>query len=277
MAGQVSPGIVLRERDLTASTIVNSQANTAALVGSFAKGPVGVITNITTERELLDTFGAPNNNNYEDWFVASTFLSYGGQLNVVRVDDTTLKNAVTENGSQVIDATKLYVVDANSFTNGDVVKVDNEYFAVTATSTVGAENLTVTRAQLGSSAANHANGATVTKWSYTNSATTTVVNETIDASETIIDLTSATGFTVGSYFRLTNSGAGSNGADEIVLITAVEANQVIVTRAQLGTTALAQPGATITATLLTFAVTATTTTLSEASKIIVGSETASCS
>ena len=263
MAGQVSPGIVLRERDLTASTIVNSQANTAAFVGSFAKGPVGVITNITTEKELLDTFGAPNNNNYEDWFVASTFLSYGGQLNVVRVNDTTLKNAVTENGSQVTDATKLYVVDANSFTIGDVVKVDNEYFAVTATSTVGAENLTVTRAQLGSSAANHANGATVTKWSYTNSATTTVVNETIDASETIIDLTSATGFTVGSYFRLTNSGAGSNGADEIVLITAVEGNQVIITRAQLGTSALAQPGATITATLLTFAVTATTTTLSE--------------
>ena len=263
MAGQVSPGIVLRERDLTASTIVNSQANTAAFVGSFAKGPVGVITNITTERELLDTFGAPNNNNYEDWFVASTFLSYGGQLNVVRVDDTTLKNAVTENGSQVTDATKLYVVDANSFTIGDVVKVDNEYFAVTATSTVGAENLTVTRAQLGSSAVDHANGATVTKWSYANSATTTVVNETIDASETIIDLTDATGFTVGSYFRLTNSGAGSNGADEIVLITAVEGNQVIVTRAQLGTTAVAQPGATITATLLTFAVTATTTTLSE--------------
>jgi hypothetical protein len=64
MAGQVSPGIVLRERDLTGQTIVNQQANSAALVGSFAQGPVGVITNIATERELLETFGAPNNNNY---------------------------------------------------------------------------------------------------------------------------------------------------------------------------------------------------------------------
>ena len=56
MAGQVSPGIVLRERDLTASTIVTTQANTAAFVGSFQKGPVGAITNIATEKELLETF-----------------------------------------------------------------------------------------------------------------------------------------------------------------------------------------------------------------------------
>lgn len=96
MAGQVSPGIVLRERDLTNSVAVASQANTAAIVGAFEKGPVGVITSITTEKQLVDTFGKPNANNYEDWYVASTFLSYGGQLQVVRVSDSALKNAVTE-------------------------------------------------------------------------------------------------------------------------------------------------------------------------------------
>ena len=74
MAGQVSPGIVLRERDLTAQTIVNTQANTAALVGSFEKGPVGTITNISTERELVEYFGRPNNSNYEDWFTASSHI-----------------------------------------------------------------------------------------------------------------------------------------------------------------------------------------------------------
>ena len=97
MAGQVSPGIVLRERDLTTQTIVNTQANTAAFVGSFEKGPVGTITSIATEKELLEVFGKPNNNNYEDWFTAATFLSYGGQLQVVRADDLTApvsKNAV---------------------------------------------------------------------------------------------------------------------------------------------------------------------------------------
>lgn len=262
MAGQVSPGIVLRERDLTGQTIVNTQANTAALVGSFVKGPVGTITNIATERELVETFGAPNANNYEDWFTASTYLSYSGQLQIVRINDSNLKNAVSDVGASSTDSSKLNVVNATGFTSGDYVKVDNEYFLVGVVTLGGANSLAVTRAQLGSVAVDHANAATVTKWTYANSTTTTVINETIDATETIIDLTNVSGFIVGSYFKLTNSGAGSNSVNEIVLITAVEGNQVIVTRAQLGTTAVAQPGATITATLLTFDATGTTTTLS---------------
>ena len=264
MAGQVSPGIVLRERDLTGQTIVNQQANSAALVGSFEKGPVGVITNIATERELLETFGAPNNNNYEDWFSAATFLSYGGQLQIVRIEDAALKNGVSEVGSATTDSSKLNVANASSFAATDYVKVDDEYFVVTATTTGGSDSLSVTRAQLGSTQANHASGATVTKWTLTNGATTTVVTEVVDAVETILDLTSSTNFTVGSYVRLTNSGAGSNAANEIVRITSVDGNQIVVTRAQLGTTAVAQPGATVTAALLSFVATGTTTTLSTA-------------
>jgi len=268
MAGQVSPGIVLRERDLTGQTIVNAQTNIAALVGSFEKGPIGTITNIATERELLETFGSPNANNFEDWFSASTYLSYGGQLQIVRIDDADLKNAVSDVGSASTDSTKLNVANATGFASGDFVKVDNEYFLVGTVTLGGANSLAVTRAQLGSVAADHASGATVTKWSYADSATTTVVNETIDATETIIDLTSAAGFTVGKYFKLTNSGAGSNSATEVVLVTAVDGDQVVVTRGQLGTTAVAQPGATVTATLLTFAATATTTTLSTAYPVV---------
>ena len=93
MAGQVSPGIVLRERDLTNAVAVPAQANTAAFVGSFEKGPVGVITTISSEQEFISTFGKPNDSNYEDWYVASTFLSYGGTLQVVRVESSNLANA----------------------------------------------------------------------------------------------------------------------------------------------------------------------------------------
>jgi hypothetical protein len=102
MAGQVSPGIVLRERDLTNQVVVNSIANTAALVGTFEKGPIGVITSITSEKQLVEVFGKPNNNNYEDWFVGSTFLSYGGQLVVVRLDDSDLSNAVSTGDDPVL-------------------------------------------------------------------------------------------------------------------------------------------------------------------------------
>ena len=102
MAGQVSPGIVLRERDLTNAVAVARQANTAAIVGSFEKGPVGVITTISTEKELLETFGKPNDSNYEDWYVASTFLSYGGTLRVVRVESSNLVNATDDNSTPLL-------------------------------------------------------------------------------------------------------------------------------------------------------------------------------
>ncbi len=85
MASQISPGIILKERDITTATIVGAQALTAAFAAPFAKGPVDLITPINSQREFLDTFGLPNEGNAEDWFVASEFLNYGGRLGVVRV------------------------------------------------------------------------------------------------------------------------------------------------------------------------------------------------
>lgn len=85
MASQISPGIILKERDITTATIVGSQALTAAFAAPFAKGPVDLITPINSQREFVDTFGLPNEANAEDWFVASEFLNYGGRLGVVRV------------------------------------------------------------------------------------------------------------------------------------------------------------------------------------------------
>lgn len=248
MAGQVSPGIVLRERDLTTQTIVNTQANTAAFVGSFEKGPVGTITSITTEKELYETFGKPNNSNYEDWFSASTYLSYGGQLQVVRIEDTLLKNSVSDSGTQTTSATKLFVSASAGFATNNIVRVDDEYFLVTAvTNTVSEKSLTVTRAQLGSVAAVHTVGDTVTKWTKSESATTTAVIETdadpeITNSETSLSVTSVTGFAVNDYAVIKRSPTGgtSTVTVENVLITSidVESNTITVVRGQLGTPAI---------------------------------------
>ena len=84
MASQVSPGVVLRERDLTNAVIVGDSALTAAFASSFQKGPIGVITSISDQKSLIDTFGTPKESNAEDWLVASEFLGYGGRLAVVR-------------------------------------------------------------------------------------------------------------------------------------------------------------------------------------------------
>ena len=84
MASQVSPGVVLRERDLSNAVIVGDSALTAAFSSSFQKGPIGVITSISDQKSLIDTFGTPKDANAEDWLVASEFLGYGGRLAVVR-------------------------------------------------------------------------------------------------------------------------------------------------------------------------------------------------
>ena len=89
MASLISPGIVIKERDLTTAVVVNSQAITGAFASTFARGPVGEITTISSQSELLNIFGKPGAANAEDWFVASEFLNYGGRLAVVRAETGT--------------------------------------------------------------------------------------------------------------------------------------------------------------------------------------------
>ena len=89
MASLISPGIVIKERDLTTAVVTNSQSITGAFASTFAKGPVGEITTISSQSELLNTFGKPGASNAEDWFVASEFLNYGGRLAVVRAETGT--------------------------------------------------------------------------------------------------------------------------------------------------------------------------------------------
>jgi hypothetical protein len=104
MASQVSPGVVIRESDLSNAVVVGDVAITGAIASSFRKGPVGKITNVSTERELIDTFGAPSEANATDWLVASEFLRYGGRLSVVRAA-TAVVNA-TESGTGVLISDK---------------------------------------------------------------------------------------------------------------------------------------------------------------------------
>lgn len=92
---QLSPGIITREVDLTVGRAENVLDNIGAIAGPFSTGPVEEPVNITTERDLLQIFGKPlpTNDQYEYWMSASSYLSYGGILKVVRVDDTSLNNS----------------------------------------------------------------------------------------------------------------------------------------------------------------------------------------
>ena len=98
MASQVSPGVIVRERDFSNAVIVGATAIRAAFASSFRTGPVGKIVNIGSERELIDTFGTPAEANAGDWLVASEFIRYGGQLAVVRAATGVLNATVSGSG-----------------------------------------------------------------------------------------------------------------------------------------------------------------------------------
>ena len=115
MASQVSPGVVIRERDFSNAVVVGASAIRGAFASSFRTGPVGKIVNIGSERELIDTFGAPAEANAADWLVASEFLRYGGQLAVVRAA-TGVLNAVSSGGGTLIGDKDAF--DAGVYTSG---------------------------------------------------------------------------------------------------------------------------------------------------------------
>ena len=90
-----SPGIVVREVDLTIGRVDATSGSIGALVAPFSKGPVEEPQLIESEEDLLQTFGQPYSagKHYEHWMVASSFLAYGGTLQVVRADGAELNNA----------------------------------------------------------------------------------------------------------------------------------------------------------------------------------------
>jgi len=92
---QLSPGVLVREVDLTVGRADNVLDNIGAIAGPFAIGPVDDPIDITTENELIDVFGKPLSTDaqYEYWMSASSFLSYGGVLKVARTDGANLVNA----------------------------------------------------------------------------------------------------------------------------------------------------------------------------------------
>ncbi len=90
-----SPGILVREVDLTTGRVQPTAAIVGAMVGPFAKGPVEIPVSVETENNLLTTFGEPypTDKQYEYWLSASSYLAYGGNMRIVRADDIDLRNS----------------------------------------------------------------------------------------------------------------------------------------------------------------------------------------
>ena len=105
-----SPGIRVREVDLTVGRVDPTSDKFGGIVAPFAQGPVDLPITVGSEKDLLDNFGRPygNDKHYEHWMVASSYLAYGGQLRVVRSDDDNLYNAVSAGSSIKIKSVEHY-------------------------------------------------------------------------------------------------------------------------------------------------------------------------
>jgi len=121
MAFQVSPGVNVTEKDLT-NIIPAVSTTSGGVVLTAEKGPIDEVTTISSEQELVDIFGKPNADNFEEFFTAANFLGYGNNLKVVR-PITGVVNAVSTGTAVLIkntaDYLETYMTDtgAGSITN----------------------------------------------------------------------------------------------------------------------------------------------------------------
>ena len=114
---QLSPGVLVREVDLTVGRADNVLDNIGAMAGPFEIGPIDEPINITTEQGLINVFGKPISTDaqYEYWMSASSYLSYGGVLKVCRTDDDDLKNANA--GVGIASTTTLKIKNYDDYLN----------------------------------------------------------------------------------------------------------------------------------------------------------------
>ena len=120
---QLSPGVLVREVDLTVGRADNVLDNIGAIAGPFPIGPVDYPIDISTEQDLINVFGKPlsTDSQYEYWMSASSYLSYGGVLKVVRTDGSTLNNANAGVGAASTSALKIENYDdyTNNHSDGN--------------------------------------------------------------------------------------------------------------------------------------------------------------
>ena len=124
----VSPGVRVKEIDLTIGRIDDINDQVGAIAGPFEKGPVNVPILVETEADLLDTFGSPKSADaqYEYWMTASAYLSYGGVLRVIRTSGEKLTNANAPVGAAV---TNLSVESSEDYFNNHTTDPDWHYAA----------------------------------------------------------------------------------------------------------------------------------------------------
>ena len=175
MAFQVSPGVLVQEKDLT-RIIPAVSTSSGAFAGTFSKGPLDEVVSIGSESDLLLTFGKPDSSNFESYFSASNFLQYSNNLKVVRVQNSSVSNATESGSAFVIKNTTDY---QNNYADGSAS------VGMWASRTAGAWGNNISVSQCASATA------------YEETAKTTVADASTNVGDTVVTVTSSTGISAG--------------------------------------------------------------------------------
>jgi len=175
MAFQVSPGVLVQEKDLT-RIIPAVSSSSGAFAGQFSKGPLDEAVSIGSESELVSTFGKPDNSNFESYFSASNFLQYSNNLKVVRVQNSSVSNATESGSAFVIKNTTDY---QDNYADGSAS------VGMWASRTAGAWGNNISVSQCASATA------------YEETAKTTVADASTSVGDTVVSVTSSTGISAG--------------------------------------------------------------------------------
>ena len=213
MAFQVSPGVLVKEKDLT--NVIPAVATTiGAVAGQFNQGPMDEVTSISSEKELVETFGKPDSTNFEYWFSAASFLQYSSSLRVVRAANSSSVNAV-------VSGTALRIKNTDHYSNGD---------GSTGPYNDGSANVGEWAARTAGAWGNNLKVSVCPSATAYETANKTTTNDASTAvGDTTIVLTSGTDFNVGDIVNF-----GESGGHEY-RITGVSTNTLTFVRHPSGT------------------------------------------
>jgi hypothetical protein len=107
MAFQLSPGVLVTEKDLT-NVVPAVSSSAGGYVGYFLWGPVNEIQTVSSENQLVREFGKPTSTTTVHFHTAANFLGYGNNLQLVRAVGTAARNAVWTGTALKIDNEDVY-------------------------------------------------------------------------------------------------------------------------------------------------------------------------
>jgi phage tail sheath protein FI len=212
MAFQVSPGVLVQERDLT-RIIPAVSTSVGAIAVQFSKGPLDEIVTVSSEQELVDTFGKPNSTNFEDWFSAANFLQYSNALRVVRATNTGLLNATSNTSGILIKNTQDY---QDNYSTGSA--------------SIG----TFAAREAGSYGNNLQVSTCPSATAYSTAAVTTVSDASAAVGDTTVTLTAGTDINVGDIVEFSTTAAGTDYDGYKYRVTVVATNDITFVRADSG-------------------------------------------